>query len=952
VIESRWSIRARLLVAGSLVLATVGVLATTGAYGYRLMERSAAAVAAAAEASVRVQLTMRSLDEILLTEGTVTARELAARTILEFERAFPKLLAATDGDELRQQFENTIAPKWHEFGSQAQAFSMIRSPDPSNEEVMIAFGRLIARANDLSADIEHWHRSISARAAADLSSLVSVAAVIAVFMVVTLLALFWWTYRGIIGPISGLASAMRQVAEERDYALRLPGEWHNEVGELASGFNSMLEQIDERDRHLAAQTAELRQARDLAEAGSLAKSTFLATMSHEIRTPMNGVLGMTELLRQTELSPQQRRFADAVHESGEHLLAIINDVLDFSKIEAGKLGIESIEFDLRQLVEDLASLFARGAAVKGLELLCSVSHDVPAAVRGDPVRLRQVLTNLVSNAIKFSSRGEVIIRVQVIDQQPQQAHLRFEVQDSGIGISEEAQARLFSAFVQADSSTSRRFGGTGLGLAIARSLVELMGGQIGLQSQAGRGTLFWFEITLAKQDTSAHLATATAERLKGLRVLVVDDHPSNREILAQQFAGWSMLCTCVSAGQQALHELQQATAARAPDLAIIDLHLPGMDGFELARAIRRDARWAAMPLIMLSSVNVAADHPERANAPIDCYLSKPVRQSDLYDAIGTVLGRESPRLASMQSAPASLPAAVAPAAVGGRVLVAEDNAVNQAVAASMLESLGVACDLAENGRVALDRLTRERFDLILMDCQMPEMDGFAATAEIRTRQRAGLLCEPLPIIALTANAVTGDRERCLAAGMDDYLSKPFTREQLAAMLQRWLPRTERAPAGTPAGLSTLAAIAGAAVVSGTDEAINPRALDAIRQLPGPNGARLVERVIDAYLTDAEIRFAQLAAAVGTGDAAGLRQAAHSLKSSSANVGAEHVAGLCQELEMIARRGSVEGAETLLSDIETQLPRALASLQAMLGGAAGGTSGKPQRPAPVPLGDTG
>jgi len=940
VIESRRSIRARLLLAGSLVLATVGALAVTAAYSYRLMERSAAAVAAAAEASVRVQLTMRALDEILLTEGTVTARELAARTTLDFQRAFPKLLAATDGDELRQQLESSIAPKWQEFGSQAQAFSTIRSPDTNDQEVMVAFGRLIAQANDLSADIEHWHGSVSAKAAANLGGLVWTSALIAALMVVALLALFWWTYRGIIGPIAGLASVMRQVAEERDYALRLPDKWHNELGDLANGFNSMLEQVDERDRHLAVQAAELCQARDLAEAGSRAKSSFLATMSHEIRTPMNGILGMTELLRRTELSPEQRRFADAVHESGEHLLAIINDILDFSKIEAGKLAIESIDFDLRQLVEDLASLFARAAAVKGLELLCNVPHDVPAAVRGDPVRLRQVLTNLVSNAIKFTSRGEVIIRVQVIDRQPQQAPLRFEVQDTGIGIGEPAQARLFAAFVQADSSSSRRVGGTGLGLAIARSLVELMGGQIGLQSEAGHGTLFWFEITLPTPATDARLVPARAGGLNGLRVLVVDDHPGNREILAQQLAGWSMDCTCMPSGVQALQELQQATTTRPPpDLAIIDLHLPGMDGFELARAIRRDVRGAAMPLIMLASITVAADDPERLGAPIDCYLNKPVRQSDLYAAIVTVLGRESPRLAELRPTPAPLPAVAVPAALGGRVLVAEDNAVNQAVVAAMLESLGVACVLAENGRAAIDRLLRQRFDLVLMDCQMPEIDGFAATAEIRARQRQGTLPEPLPIIALTANAIAGDRERCLAAGMDDYLSKPFTREQLSASLQRWLRSSQPDPVGTPPGPWLPAAAAGvAAVATSADEAINPRALDSIRQLPGSNGARLVERVIGAYLTDTPMRFAQLEAAVTSRDAAGLRQAAHSLKSSSANVGAEQVAGLCRELEMIGRQGSVEGAQALLSGIEVQLPRALETLRTMLAAGAGEAPG--------------
>ena len=736
--------------------------------------------------------------------------------------------------------------------------------------------------------------------------------------------------RIITAPVSSLVQTMSEVSQKGDYAIRAPIESGDEIGRLASGFNTMLEQIEERDRHLAAhrdelereveaRTAELRHAKDLAEAGSRAKSEFLATMSHEIRTPMNGILGMTELLRNTMLSAQQRRFADSVQQSGEHLLSIINDILDFSKIEADKLHLESIHFNLRQLVEDLACLFARPAESKGLEMVCSVPHDLPVAVQGDPVRLRQILTNLVSNAIKFTSQGEIVVRVSLLAEDVWQARLRFEVQDSGIGISDEAQARLFQAFVQADGSTTRRFGGSGLGLAIARRLVDLMHGEIGLHSQAGKGTLFWFEIPLRKQEPSARAPLDLAGHLAGLRVLVVDDNATNREILANQLAGWRMLHSAAVDAHDALQQL--ATTTSAFDLAILDLHMPAMDGFELADAIRGDPRWADLPLLMLSSVSVGAGERVHQRAMLDCYLTKPVRQSDLYDAIATTVARRPP-------AERPMPAAATPAVVAGKprlaghVLVAEDNPVNQEVAAAMLESLGLSYHLAENGRIALERVLNERFDLVLMDCQMPEMDGFETTSRIRDGQRSGALKQHLPIVALTANAVAGDRERCLAAGMDDYLSKPFGREQLAAILQRWLPQP---PAAGTAATPAAAVVAAAAAAPTGDEAINPRALDAIRQLPGPNGELLVQKVVAAYVGDAPARLAQLQAAAAAGDADALRRAAHALKSSSANVGAEQLSALCREIESLGRSGSVEAAKTLLTGVESQLPRVLAAL---------------------------
>jgi len=453
-----------------------------------------------------------------------------------------------------------------------------------------------------------------------------------------------------------------------------------------------------------------------------------------------------------------------------------------------------------------------------------------------------------------------------------------------------------------------------------------MDGQIGVHSEAGHGTLFWFEIPLQKKVPDAQPVLPRAERFRGLRVLVVDDNATNREILAHQLAGWSMHYTGAADGEQALQELEQS-AERPFDLAILDLHLPGMDGFELARAIRCDARWARLPLVMLSSISVGVDHPDRQNAPIDYYLSKPVRQSDLHDAIVTALSQSVLTPIGAPSSPALMPLAeLVLARLGGRVLVVEDNPVNQQVAAAMLESLGVAYALADNGRIALDRVRQERFDLILMDCQMPEMDGFEATALIRARQCEGLLPGKLPIVALTANAVEGDRERCLAAGMDDYLSKPFTRERLATALGRWLPLIEDlVEPANPSETDT----AEPPTKPVRSSAINIGFLDQLRALDPAGGMGLTRKILQVYLDSSGTLIAQIEQAIVTGDGETVRRAAHSLKSSSANVGAETLSGCFKQLESLGRDGKLAKASTEFTETRREYEQAVIEIRTML-----------------------
>jgi signal transduction histidine kinase/DNA-binding response OmpR family regulator len=555
-----------------------------------------------------------------------------------------------------------------------------------------------------------------------------------------------------------------------------------------ASVSSLVQEVAERERVesvLRQQARDLVEARNAAQEANRAKSAFLATMSHEIRTPINGILGMTALLLGTELTSRQQHFADTVSRSGETLLALINDILDFSKIEAGKFELDRIDFHLHETVEEVVELLATRAQNKGLELMCRLQDDVPSAVRGDPTRLRQILTNLIGNAIKFTAQGEVVVRVATIEQDAETVWLRFEVCDTGIGIAPEDQSRLFTAFSQVDSSTTRKYGGTGLGLSIAKELAHMMGGEIGVQSTPGVGSTFWFSACLAPCPPSAPVASGAHRTLAGLRVLIVDANETSRALLSQQVSAWGMPNDGVRHGQHALELLRvAATRGTSYDFVILDRQLPDMDGLELARVIKADPTLAAVSLVMLAAAGLWSDEDEVRQTGIARCLCKPVRQSTLYNCLVSVM---HPPVDSSTTTSHPCPGLETDPALEHRhILLAEDNLVNQEVAYEILTSFGCRVQVVASGRAALDALEHATYDLVLMDGQMPDMDGFEATRAIREREMA-MGQAPLPIIAMTAHAMSDDREHCLAAGMSDYLSKPFTQEQLHAVLRRWLP---------------------------------------------------------------------------------------------------------------------------------------------------------------------